>query len=50
MKTKNKYKMSCSADRRFCGLRLFRDPLGQAADRKHGGPRYPSYLKQLECF
>jgi hypothetical protein len=40
MKTKEKFKMSGSADRRFCGLRLFRDPLEQAADRKYGGPRY----------
>jgi len=39
MKTKDKYKRS-SADRRFCGLRLFHDCWGQAADRKHGGPRY----------
>jgi hypothetical protein len=27
MKTKEKYKKSGSADRRFCGLRLFHDPL-----------------------
>jgi len=40
MKTKDKVKMSRSADRRFCGLRLFHDRSGQAADRKHGGPRY----------
>jgi hypothetical protein len=32
--------MSGSADRRFCGLRLFHALLGKAADRKHGGPRY----------
>jgi phage terminase large subunit-like protein len=29
MKTKNKYKMSGSADRRFRGLRLFHDRLAQ---------------------
>jgi len=40
MKTKDEYKKPGSADRRFCGLRLFHGPLGQAADRKFGGPRY----------
>ena len=34
MKTKEEYKTSGSADHRFCGLPLFHDPLGQAADRK----------------
>jgi len=28
MNTKDEYKMSGSADRRFCGLRLFHDPWG----------------------
>ena len=42
MKTKDKYKMSGSADRRFCGLRLFHDPLGRAAEeaRLRLPPRY----------
>jgi len=40
MKTKDKCKMSGSADRLFCGLRLFRARWGRAADRKHGGLRY----------
>jgi len=31
-----------SADRRFCGPRFLRTPLGTAADRKTGGPRYPA--------
>jgi hypothetical protein len=29
MKTKDKYKKSGSADRRFCGLRLFHDRWGE---------------------
>jgi hypothetical protein len=43
MKTKDKYKKSGSVDRRFCGLRLFHDRWGRAADRKHGGPRYTKF-------
>jgi hypothetical protein len=30
-----------SADRRFCGPRLFRTAYARTADRKIGGPRYP---------
>ena len=51
MKTKDEVKKFGSADRRFCGLRLFDDPVGRAADRKHGSPRHskidgtkPEYL------
>jgi hypothetical protein len=50
MKTKDKYKKSGSADRRFCGLRLFDDPLGRAADREHGGPRYKIGGTKPECL
>ena len=51
MKTKEKYKKSGSADRRFCGLRHFRDPWQRAADRKHGGPRYIKIERTIrECL
>ncbi len=51
MKTKDKYKKSGSADRRFCGLRLLHDCWGGAADRKHGGPRYAKIKEtKRECL
>ena len=34
MKTKDEYKKSGSADRRFCGLRLFRDLLDEPRTAK----------------
>ena len=33
--------ITCSADRRFCGLRLFSPDSPQTAELKGGGPRYP---------
>jgi len=38
---------SASADRRLCGLRLFRGS-GRAADRKDGGPRYTKSMEQSQ--
>jgi hypothetical protein len=48
MKTKDKYKMSGSADRRFCGLRLFHDGWGEPRTANTAGRATPESREQSQ--